>query len=93
MLSSKSLLLILNAVWLVLKRLAMISAQSVSSKYLLSEKPTEKVFSFCVNCEARPVTIDESIPPLRKQPNGTSAINLRCTDADNNSRSLFFAVS
>ena len=72
---------------------AMISAQSVSSKYLLSEKPTEKVFNFDVNCEASPVIIEESIPPLRKHPKGTSAIRRRCTEADSSSRSLFFAVS
>src|SRR5690349_15208802 len=53
----------------------------------------EKVWRSFLCRLARPVTTEESIPPLRNAPRGTSAINLRCTDWSSKSHRCDFASS
>ena len=48
----------------------------MSSLYDFSSNPIEKVFSLDADvCAADATTIDESSPPLKKKPSGTSLIS------------------
>ncbi len=84
-LSSKSVFFNLKVWCDELMCLATNSAYSVSSKKGSSAKPMLKVWMLSWCCFANAEIMDESKPPLKKHPTGTSACRRNLTASLNNS--------